>query len=78
MRYDCPTIQTRKEIDVKTLDSLKVNDMMEIKGTLTSREVVRTTICPHCGRGNALKGIVTYINPIYVSLAITGGDYDWL
>lgn len=66
VRYDCPTIQTRKEIDVKTLDSLKVNDMMEIKGTLTSREVVRTTICPHCGRENALKGIVTYINPIYV------------
>lgn len=67
IRYDCPTIRTGKPSLIKEMSTWKVNDMMEIKGTLTSRQVQRSSICPHCNASNSINGIITYINPIYMS-----------
>ena len=67
VRYDCPTIRTRKEEQVREINSWKENDMVLVKGTVTSREVVRKRECPCCKNINESQGIITFINPIYCS-----------
>lgn len=43
------------------------NDMVSIKGTLCTKEVVKKGVCPECGTVNEkADGVVIYVNPVFV------------
>lgn len=67
VRYDVPMIRTGNPRNVEEINSWKQLDMVEVKGTITTRELNKKTICPHCKASNVNKSVVTFINPIYCS-----------
>ena len=64
--YDCPVILTRNEEMIKQCSDLQLGDMVDIRGVLSTREVVKTTLCPMCSVKNSIEGTMTYITPIYI------------
>lgn len=65
VRQDHPALRTSDPYFCEEISSWKVNDMIEVKGTITSREIIRTNTCPKCGATNQVQGITTYINPVF-------------
>lgn len=66
LKYDCPVIMTGMPAKVEEIASWHMNDMVEIKGVLTTKEVKKATICKECGHKNVVEGNVVYINPIWM------------
>ncbi len=65
IRYDTPAIRTSNQELCEEISRWKVGDMVEIKGTVTSREIIRTNTCPKCNGENQVQGIMTYVHPIF-------------
>lgn len=72
LKYDCPIIMTGDPEKIAEMANWKVNDMVEIKGTITTKEVNKNTVCPNCSHKNSVQGNVVFINPIYLSVRETG------
>ena len=49
----------------------KANDIVFIKGVITTLNAKRGVICAHCGKKSARDGEVTLITPIYVEKRVT-------
>lgn len=63
---DCPIILTRNQALIKISSTLRVGDMVDIRGVLTTKEVTKTSICPECGGRNSAKGNTVFVTPIYI------------
>ena len=72
LRYDCPVIMTGIPEKIKEIETWHMNDMVEIKGVLTTKEVKKATICKECGQKNIVDGNVVYINPIFLEKKNSG------
>lgn len=46
--------------------------MVEVKGAVTTKDVIKSTTCKHCNKKNKRKGTVVFVNPIYLSKRETG------
>ena len=66
LQYDCPVVMTSNLDLIREMDSWEQYDMVEIKGTIATKEVRKSTPCPHCGHKNIANGNVVYVNPIYM------------
>lgn len=75
-KYDCPILITKDPNVIFEMSKWHENDMVEVKGTISTREVKRTTTCPNCGHQNAKMGVLLYITPIYCSAIEVGGSKD--
>jgi len=71
-KYDCPVILTKNPDLIFEMSKWRENDMVEVKGTISTRDIKRTTTCPHCGHQNTKIGVLLYITPIYCSAIETG------
>lgn len=63
---DCPVIRTKNKEMIKKICELDVGDMVLIRGTLTTKEVLKRAICPQCGKENKAHGNIVYITPIMI------------
>lgn len=64
--YDCPILLSRNEGIIRVMQTLSVNDMVDVKGVLSTREVRKSSQCPHCNEKNIADGILTYITPLFI------------
>jgi len=71
-KYDCPIILTKNPELIYEMSTWHENDMVEVKGTISTRDIKRTTTCPHCKHQNSKMGVLLYITPIYCSAIETG------
>ena len=71
-KYDCPIIISQNPELIFKMSTWKENDMVEIKGTISTRDIKRTSTCPHCGHQNTKMGVLLYITPIYCGVVETG------
>lgn len=67
LKYSCPVIMTRNPELVAIMDTWNEGDMCEVKGTVTTREIKKSTTCPHCREKNKKDGNAVFISPIYMS-----------
>jgi len=67
IQYDCPVILTKNQDLIHEMATWHENDMVEIKGTISTRNITRTTVCKHCAHQNSKAGVLLYITPIYLS-----------
>ncbi len=67
IKYAHPAILTKNVDLIKEMETWKKNDMVEIKGTMTTKTIKKTKTCPNCGTKNGIQGEFVYINPIYLS-----------
>ena len=66
LHIDCPIIMTGNEDLIRKITQMQQGDMVDIRGVLTTREVLKSTICKNCGSKNSVQGNSVYITPIYV------------
>ena len=66
IKFDCPVVMTRNEDLIKQMAQFKQGDMVDVRGVLSTREVIRSAICPHCNKENKWPGNAVYITPIYM------------
>lgn len=66
LHIDCPIIMSGNEELIKKITYMKQGDMVDIRGVLTTREVLKSTICKKCGTKNTVQGNSVYITPIYI------------
>lgn len=67
--YETPTIMTRDPGMIRRMLEWKKGNMVEIKGVMTTQEIVKKSRCTHCGEVNVFpQASVTYVTPIYMDL----------
>lgn len=64
--YDCPIIMSRNADMMPQLRALQENDVVDIKGVISTRDVIKASICPHCGTKNKVKGTLLYVTPLHI------------
>lgn len=66
--FECPIILTKNDVLIEQIikDKIEKNDMIDIKGVLTTKEIIKSSICPECKTKNSIKGNSVYITPIYL------------
>lgn len=67
IKYDMPRIMTGNPALIAQMETWKHGDMVEIKGAITTKDVIKSTTCKHCGAKNRRKGNVVFVNPIYLN-----------
>ncbi len=66
LHIDCPIIMSGNEELIRKISCMQQGDMVDIRGVLTTREVLKSTICKKCGTKNSVQGNSVYITPIYI------------
>lgn len=64
--FDCPVILSRNPDIIKVIKGLQKNDMIDIRGVFSTKEVIKTSTCPICGGKNEVPGTLTYITPLFI------------
>lgn len=65
LKYDVPIIMTGNPEIVKKIADWNEGDMVQIKGTLATKDIIKSTTC-QCGHKNKRKGNIVFVNPIFV------------
>ena len=68
MRCDNPPIMTRDEECIKQMELWKPNDIVDVKGVISSKNIAKASHCSSCGVKNAAPGTLVFINPIHVEV----------
>lgn len=72
LRYDTPVIMTGNEKTIKEMENWKENDIVEVKGVLTTKNVVKKAKCSYCGAIKKIEGCtLTFITPIFTEVRKT-------
>ena len=66
IKYDVPVVMTSDEEMIKKVSALKKGDMVEVKGTITTIDIIKRTACKYCGHRHEKKGNLVCITPIYI------------
>lgn len=66
--YSCPVIMTQNEKHIEEMLKLHQWDIVEIKGTVSTKDVIKNSTCSHCGGVNKVHGKVVTIQPMYIGL----------
>ena len=65
--YNVPTIFTDDEEMVTAIEQYKTNDIIEVEGVITTKNVIKASSCEHCGEKNIKeKAIIFVITPLYL------------
>ena len=67
-RWDKPLIMTTDPLILEKTLEIQVHDIVEVKGTIMTRNVKRSLQCPYCGNVALYDGMITVINPVYVGI----------
>lgn len=67
-KYDNPIIMSGNAEQIKKMETWRIGDMVEIKGAITTKNVIKRMSCEHCGHKNSKQGTVVFVNPIYTDI----------
>lgn len=70
-KYNYPRILTRDPERIAEMANWKENDIVEVKGSLTTKNMTKTKVCATCGEKIKQPGTVVFINPIFSSIRAT-------
>lgn len=66
LSYDHPFIYTVNPEMVDAMKQWKRGDFVEVKGSMTTKNVNKTHCCPYCKHVNGTPGTIVYVHPIYM------------
>lgn len=72
IKYDVPIVMTSDSEMIKKISSFKKGDMVEIKGTITTRDITKRTTCRFCGHKHEKQGTLVCVTPIFAEIRETG------
>ena len=70
--YDCPVIASKNKDILFKMNQLKENDMVFVKGMISTRDVQKISVCPHCHHTNKRNGVLLYVTPIFLEKVENG------
>lgn len=79
--YDYLYVESASEEIIRVCTKIKPFDFIEIKGTIATKNIVRGKTCPVCKHVTLDRGVLDYIEPIYIGIrahansATDGADY---
>ena len=65
IKYDQPLVYTQNPDMCKEIANWSVGDIVEIKGSLTTKDINKVTTCPECKQKNSQEGNAVYVTPIH-------------
>lgn len=75
-KYNYPRILTRDPEQVAEMAKWKENDVIELKGSLTTKNMTKTKVCESCGEKIKQPGTVVYVHPIFTNVRATNLTRD--
>ena len=72
IKYDEPLIYTRNPEMCKEMSKWAVGDIVEVKGSLTTKDIYKVTTCPICKHKNRQPGNAVYVTPIHCHIRERG------
>ncbi len=57
---------------LKIMDGFHVGDVIILKGTLTTKNVLKKKACPVCGKEHRKEGTLTFVHPIHMHIEQKG------
>lgn len=72
VRHDYPLVISRESELIETIEDFKENDIVLLKGTLSTKKIPKRSYCPNCtdeegvATENTAYGNLVYITPIYI------------
>lgn len=73
-KIDRPIVMSRNSDLIKTISSLKKNDIISVKGCIATRTVMKASVCPFCNNKNEQEGLAVYVEPIFIEKVGTQED----
>lgn len=70
-KFNYPRILTRDPAQVAEMAKWKENDIIELKGSLTTKNMTKTKVCESCGEKIKQAGTVVYVHPIFAEIRTT-------
>lgn len=67
-KWDRPVIMTAVPQFIRQMENIKLYDFVEVKGTVTTKDYIRRTVCPHCAEEQLTNAMMTFINPSYINI----------
>lgn len=67
-KWDKPVIMTANPALMKQIENIQLYDFVEVKGTITTKNYKRRTICPKCGEEKICDAMMTFISPTYINV----------
>lgn len=64
-KYDSPIIWSQDPALVGQMATWEVGDMIEVKGTVATKAIQKSSTCPQCKESVRNEGTLVYINPIH-------------
>lgn len=80
VKHDHPLIMAREKEILDEMSLWKENDIVIVKGVVTSKAIMKTSYCPHCHNddgtptANQVKGNLVYITPIFAERLKSYGE----
>lgn len=68
-------ISQNKEI-MKIMSELKKDDVVQLKGTIVTKNYTKSSVCKKCGAKNKTEGILSFVNPIYFKAVKTNNTKE--
>ena len=65
VKVESPIIMTNNENLIHEMETWEENDMVYVKGTIASKNIMKSSICPHCGSKNKKEGQLVFVLPIF-------------
>lgn len=82
MKHDHPLIISTNPNVAKKMDELRENDIVLVKGTVSTKATMKKSACPYCSDESGNKtinmgeGLFTYVTPIFVKKIKSCDDYN--
>ena len=65
VKVESPIIMTNNENLIHEMETWEENDMVYVKGTIASKNIMKSSICPRCGSKNKKEGQLVFVLPIF-------------
>lgn len=80
VKHDFPLVMSREKEILDEMSRWEENDIVLLKGVITSKAISKTSYCPHCADedgkpwANEVKSNLVYVTPIFVEKLKSFGD----
>lgn len=73
---DTPLIMTREPETIKEIEKWKTNDIVDVKGVISCKRILKGSHCHHCNARNSVMGVLVYVMPIFAEKITELGNPD--
>ncbi len=68
-KHDFPLVVSLNSAITQEMMDWEPFDVVNMKGTINTRKIIKPSFCPHCNAKNEKNGVLMYVTPIYARLA---------